>query len=599
MKTSVGVVTAFSDLMVAEIAVSGFTVFNHSGIKFYVRAKLYNTTIDQLMREYVARGEQVFQQIDGDFLIIIVDSNKITVVRDRHGAGSQFFYSDKYFSFDLMSFALSEQFESKPNLEALLTFTSIGYIPSPETALQGVKKLAPGEMLVFSFGITMVTDLFDYEQFIQNAGTSTLSIEEATAQYEILHLKAVSERVKAVTKVGLLLSGGYDSGGNIHALREVYKGDLVSFSIGFKDNPWTELPLAKILAEKYNSRHYEYEIDGSEILQLPQILRATGDPFQEGGLMVNFTAMRLVQSSGEMPDIILGGDGNDQHFGTSGKELALNWKLRQKSLSGWQHLYYNIGQKMSAFQKDNILFRTQFHNSKILHIQQSDVFGFSIEMLNKMNKQGIKIKQFKYLAAEHKKFITFDEYFYNRNYSIDIKQIIDEVILFKSSRMSELFNNHISFPYMSTDLYHFLNKMPVNHKFKGSLDDLAAGHGVSKFLHKNYLKPKLPVEITNRKKQGGFAPLPIFLKNNAQRVQLFNFIKNADAIKIIFKDKYIDELLQQYETIVSSKSYWFWFQQVKANQIINLLTLAVWWEMYINKNHAIQSIDELIQHKNR
>lgn len=594
MNTTVNTIFAFNDLLSSLISITGFECYDYKGHKFYVRAKLYSLAIDALMERYVTEGESVFQDVDGDFLMIIVSPNKVSVVRDRHGAGSQFFYSNKYFAMSLLSFSQSGNFDTKPNVEALLTFMSIGYIPSPETALQGVKKLAPGEMLVYQNANIEVSDLFGYEQYMENAGTSKISIEEATAKYEELHKKAIAQRIEGKSKVGLLLSGGYDSGGNISALREVYKGDVVSFSIGFKDNPWTELPLAKILAQKYDSRHYEYEIDGSEIMQLPQILRATGDPFQEGGLMVNFTAMRLVKESGEMPDIILGGDGNDQHFGTSGKELALNWKLRKKGLNGFQHLYYNVGQSLNIFQKDNILFRTQFHNSKILHIQESDVFGFSLSKLKKISKNSVKMKQFKYLSGMPTLFKNFDDYFYNRNYNIDIKQVIDEVILFKSSRMSELFSNQISFPYMSTDLYHFLNEMPVNYKFKGGLDELASGKGVSKFLHKNYLKPKLPTEITDRKKQGGFAPLPIFLKNNEQRAKLFSFIKKSDAVTTLFKEKCIVELLNQYDEIVRSTPYWFWYQQVKANQIINLITLSVWWEMYINQKFDIQSIDDLI-----
>ena len=166
--------------------------------------------------------------------------------------------------------------------------------------------------------------------------------------------------------------------------------------------------------------------------------------------------------------------------------------------------------------------------------------------------------------------------------------------MFKSSRMSELFGNNIAFPYMSTELYDFLSTLPVDYKFHGSLRQLSKGQGVSKYLHKKYLQPKLPTEITNRKKQGGFAPLPIFLKDDNQRKILFDFMKNSDAVKSLFKKDTIEDLLDKYDKTANSKSYWFWYQQVKANQIINLLTVVVWWEMFINKNRAINSINDLL-----
>ena len=455
-----------------------------------------------------------------------------------------------------------------------------------------MKKLGAGHLLTVDKSSQTDIDIFPASDYMKRVSTTKLTIDEATEEYERLHKKAIKERIGNETKIGLLLSGGYDSGGNISALRDVYDGEISSFSIGFKNNQWTELPLAKILSERYKSSHHDYEIEGSEIMNLPKIIAVTGDPFQEGGLMVNYTAMELVKKSDENPDLILGGDGNDQHFGTSGKELAIHWKMKQNGGKIFQKLFDSVGNS-TLFENDNILFRSEFHNRKILHIQQCDVFGFTQHQVNKINSVGVKMGEFSYLKSHPKKFNNFDEFFYNRNLNIDIKQVINEVILFKSSRMGELFENNISFPYMSTELYDFLNSLPVDYKFHGTLDELSKGKGVSKYLHKKYLKPKLPTEITDRKKQGGFAPLPIFLKDEKQRKQIFTFLRNSDLVKLMFKSKAIDNLLNQYEEASSSKSYWFWFQQVKANQVINLLTLAVWWEMFINKKTKIQSITEL------
>jgi len=595
MKKSNQFLSSFENLLNGDFeALSDFENLKSDKARLFIKGQLYGLTLNELLQNYVENGIKAFQTVDGDFLCILVESDKVSVVRDRHGAGSQLFYSAKYLSNSLLTFAGIDSFECKPNHEALLTFMSIGYIPSPLTSLIGVSKLNGGFILEYKDNEITTSDLFDYKSFMNKAGKSKLTIDEAVSEYEKLHKSAIESRIKGAQKVGLLLSGGYDSGGNISALRDVYQGDVVSYSIGFKDNPWTELPLAKILSERYKSRHYDYEIDGSEIMQLPQILSATGDPFQEGGLLVNFTVMQLVKKSGEQPEIILGGDGNDQHFGTSGKELAMHWKLKSKGVQFLQNWYDTLGDSISYFDKDSILFRTEFHNRKILHIQQSDTFGFSLRKLNNITLKGINIKNLKYLQNAPKSYKNFDDFFYNRNYNIDIKQVINEVILFKSSRMSELFGNQISFPYMSTDLYNFLNEMPVNYKFKGTLDELSAGKGVSKYLHKTYLKPKLPTEITDRKKQGGFAPLPIFLKDDTQRRALFAYLRKADGVKAIFKMDKIESLLNQYETIATSKSYWFWYQQVKANQIINLLTLAVWWEMYINKKTNLQNISELM-----
>jgi len=586
--------TQFQALQSTDFSsLSRFKHFTVGQDHLFTFGRFYNLKPETILPAFLQNGIPALKSLDGEFLLVIVQSKKILFLRDRHGAGKQLFYTQTHCATQLLDFMSIPGFVCKPDLEALFTFLGIGYIPSPATSLEGVNKLPGGCLLTFENNNISVTDLFNFDDFIQAAGSTRLTLDDATCEYERLHKKAIADRIENAAKVGLLLSGGYDSGGNISALRDLYQGDVVSYSIGFKDNPWTELPLAKILSERYRSKHYEYEIDGSEIMDLPQIVSALGDPFQEGGLMVNYTAMRLVQQSNEAPHVILGGDGNDQHFGTSGKELALHWKFKNNGARLVQQVFDKAGNN-SLFEKDNLFFRSEFHNRKILHIQQSDTFGFTKHQLSKLNKLGYKVPGHRYLQHSPDTYPSFDHFYFCRNYLVDIKQVINEVILYKASKMADLFSNNISFPYMSTELYEFLKQMPVSYKFHGTLEELSKGQGKSKFLHKRYLKSKLPTEITDRKKQGGFAPLPIFLKNREQRRIIFDVIEKSAAVEALFDKPKLSKFLAQYENIAASPGYWFWFKQVQANQIINLLTLVVWWEIFITGSKNIKSVADLL-----
>ena len=565
------------------------------GYTIYIFGEIYNykkeETAVNVLENYLEWGTASFKSLDGEFTLIIYSETKTEIYRDRHGAGPQVYYTKHIFSPFLKNMLLIKDFTPQPNLEAIFTFLSIGYVPSPMSSLQGVKKIPAGNVLTVENESKKLEALFTWEAFKEACSTpQDISEKEATEKYEELHQKAIKLRVKNKTKVGLLLSGGYDSGGNIAGLREVYTGDAFSYSIGFKDNPWTELPLAKVLSERFGTKHHEYEIDGSEIKDLPEIVEYLGDPFQEGGLMVNYAVMKLIGE--DKPDVILGGDGNDQHFGTAGKELAMNYSFRKKGYSVAQNLLSSAG-KMGIFDKDNIFFRTQFHNEKILNIQKSDNFGFKAHNLKKLSKNKQKFGPHKYLEVVPKTFKNFDDFYFVHNYFGDIKQVINEVILFKASKMASMFGNNLSFPYMNTEIYEFLKTMPRDYKCKGSLEDLSKGKGVTKFLHKNYLKPKLPTEITDRKKQGGFAPLPIFFKDDIQRKKLEDFILNSDATKQLFSEKYLLNFFEAYNENVKSGGYWFWYKQVKAFQFFNLLVVAVWWEIFIN-NKSVNDIKNFI-----
>jgi asparagine synthase (glutamine-hydrolysing) len=569
---------------------SDITSASAENITLFLCGNLYNlqskidTKAAELLKSYSTKGTESFKELDGEFTVIIYDGDETIIFRDRHGAGAQVFYNQQYFSSFLKNFLTVKSFQPEPNTEALFTFLSIGYIPSPMCSLKGISKIPAGHVLKVKNGEQKIESLFTWEDFKTSCSNPrNITVDDATAEYEQLHKKSILDRVKGKKTVGLLLSGGYDSGGNIAGLREVYNGDALSYSIGFKDNPWTELPLAKILSERFGTTHYEYEIDGTEIRELPDIVDYLGDPFQEGGLMLNYVAMKLIGDN--KPEIILGGDGNDQHFGTAGKELALHYSYKQKGFQPFQKLFQSTG-TLWLFNDDNILFRMQFHNEKILNIQKSDNFGFKQYELKKLIKDKTVIAPHKYLESVPKQFTSFDDFYNVHNYFGDIKQVINEVILFKASKMSSMFGNSLTFPYMSTEIYEFLKQMPRGHKCRGTLEEISKGKGTTKFLHKNYLESKLPPEITNRKKQGGFAPLPIFFKDDSQRKKLSDFILASDAAKALFSEKYLHEFFKSYNETAVPNGYWFWYKQVKAFQFFNLLVLAIWWEIFINKKDA-------------
>lgn len=543
-----------------------------------------------ILDEYIKNGLNSFKKLDGEFTILIVSETEFVAFRDRHGSGPQFFYSKDYFANALFYLSSVEGFQVEPDINALSQFLSLGYIPSPQTSLKGVQKLPGGSYVKVSKNGMQEDQLFPFDDFKSKYGTLKMSKEDAIVEYERLHKLGIKSRVEGAHTVGLLMSGGYDSGGNISALRDLYQGEVKTYSIGFKNNPWSELPLAAKLSEVFHSEHREYEIDGSEILQLPKIIQTIGDPFQEGGLMLNYVAMGLIGD--EKPDIILGGDGNDQLHGTAGKELALNYKLKKLGLAPVQTLLSGVLEN-KAFDRNNKLFRIKFHNEKIKNILKSDNFGFSTKEVKNLIQPGFEIGKHEYLSRIPNHIKDFDELFMVHNFFGDIKQVINEVILFKASRMAELHENALTFPYMSTDLYNFLATVPRDIKFFGSVDELSKGQGVSKYLHKSYLKPKLPVEITGRKKQGGFAPLPIFFRSKENRKLFTSIIQKSDIVKELLNEKSVNEFLSKYERESEKPSYWFWYEQVNAFKYFNLLMLVVWWEMMINKKE-ISTLTDLV-----
>ncbi|MBK7712943.1 MAG: hypothetical protein IPJ37_19905 [Bacteroidales bacterium] len=192
-----------------------------------------------------------------------------------------------------------------------------------------------------------------------------------------------------------------------------------------------------------------------------------------------------------------------------------------------------------------------------------------------------KIIPHSYLSLIPEKFSSYEELFLQRNYYLHLQHSVNEVILFKASRMSEFFNVNLAFSYTDLDIYHFLQQLPVNMRAKGSVEECLKGKGVAKYIHKVLVKPMLPDSVTNRPKQGGFSPLEIFFNTKERRSSIYRYIRKSAWAATLNKNSFLDDFFRQYESLASGKSYWFWYKQVKSNQLINLLIITLWWDRVI------------------
>lgn len=203
--------------------------------------------------------------------------DSVLIVRDRHGLADQVYYTDKYFASSLSLLTLTKGFEATPDYQALSSFLSIGYIATPCSAFSSVRKLGAGEVLTYKDGHMESGPLFPTDAIIP-VSSEEKTLEAYAEEYAALHIGAIRKRIGESSNVGILLSGGYDSGCNLAALRSFYNGDIRSYSIGFKGDNWTELPLARCMSETFRTIHTEYEMDGSEIKALPALVEQLGDP---------------------------------------------------------------------------------------------------------------------------------------------------------------------------------------------------------------------------------------------------------------------------------------------------------------------------------
>lgn len=573
-----------------NISFLNYEYFQQNNISLIFEGIIYNKTdlLTQFSMDKATNAQLVlkifekesyhgFKKINGKFLIIVQKNEKFWIARDRYGQGSMFYYSDKYFTNQFWQLKHFKELVFKPNKDALASYLMYSYIPSPLTSLEGINKLAGGDVLIKDGTSIKTESLFPFEEFTKDR--IKIDENEALEEYDRLFKLSIKRRIGDYKTVGALLSGGYDSGGNISTIPEVFDGPIKSYSIGFKDNPFSELPYARMMAEKINAEHNEYLMDGSETEDLPFLVKNLGDPFSESGWMLNNSAMKLVHDK-NLP-VVLGGDGSDQLFTAALREVAYKYKFKKNMMEPAQKIFASMAEN-SFFEKDNIFFKARFHNDKILNILAPDHFGFRKYQVRHL--LGENFINHPTLESIPKNFKTFDELFNTRNYFVDIKQNSTEIILFKASRISEMYGVNLAFTYIDEDVIQFVKSLPRTLKAKGSINDLAAGKGISKYLLKALIKPKLPKEVTSRKKQGGFSPLQIFFSDDEKRKKIYQLILNSEISEAFLNKSFIQQFFNSYD-LSTKGEYWFWYKQTMANRLINLLVLTLWWEIFMANNY--------------
>lgn len=539
---------------------------------------------EALCRAFERNDYKALDLFYGEFTFILVRHDLVLIGRDHAAAGLPVFYNDNYFSNRIDDFKAIPDFDFAPNPISVHYFLHLGAVTPPHTIIKGVNQLPAGSLLIYSNKSLKIHSLHSFEKYASRFGTLKIPEEEAAREIERLHQNAIKRRIAGKKKIAFLLSGGYDSGGNLAAFRQISQAEAKGYSIGFKDDPWSELPLASLLSKTFNLQFNQYLIDGSEINELPVIMDFFSNPFQENGLMVNYTVMKMLKDEGN--DIILGGDGNDQVYGTGMPEMAMHFMAARFGLKPFQHLL--AGLIKIAGTKSGYLTKIDFHNKRVLEGNSHTSFGFSRGELNKLLQKPEPGKiETDIIKSNGLKIKSFDDNFVAGAYFKSLVNDGFDLIIFKAAGMSRLFNQPLSFPYMDKDMLDFVSKLPRQMRIAGTPKEIAKGAGKSKYLHKRYLKSRLPKEITERKKQGGFAPLPIFFKDDKQRQMIFGIIRNSDMAKSLFNANYLEQVLKEYEKIATSSDVWFWHKQSMAFRIFNLLTLAIWWDIHLNNKTGI------------
>ena len=211
------------------------------------------------------------------------------------------------------------------DMEGLELYLQLEYIPAPWTIYRGIRKLPPAHYAVFDrngFRTERYWDV-DYTKKI------TISEQAALDGLEEKLTEAVRLRMIADVPLGALLSGGVDSSVVVALMAKLSGEPVHTYSIGFREEAFNELPFAKQAADICRTAHHPKVVKGAVEHLLPMLARHYGEPYADSSAMPSFL---VCQAARRHVTVAMNGDGGDELLGGYPRYWLSPAKLRIASM---------------------------------------------------------------------------------------------------------------------------------------------------------------------------------------------------------------------------------------------------------------------------
>ena len=267
------------------------TIYNYPELREELRQQGYHFFSDGdsevILKAYAAWGEKCVERLHGMFAFAIWEmrAQRLFLARDRLGIKPLYYaHTPQGFNFASNIQALLAGGGVDSSIDAIglhNQFTLHAVIPAPRTILQGVRKLAPGYSLTIESNGKVSERC--YWQLTACRPEQPRSEGEWIESIHDALRKSVRRRLEiADVPVGVLLSGGLDSSLLVGLLAEEGVEDILTFSVGFEDQPeekGSEFEFSDQVVERYRTRHHKYRIPNDQVLQrLPEAISQMAEP---------------------------------------------------------------------------------------------------------------------------------------------------------------------------------------------------------------------------------------------------------------------------------------------------------------------------------
>lgn len=546
-------------------------IYNHLDVrKKHQLACLTNSDTETILHAYSKLGPDCLQDFDGMFALAIFDSqrNELFLARDRAGKKPLYYYTDgKKMMFASELNSIRSQIDLEINEDHLHQYVRMGYFYKASTCYKNVYELPAGSYATVSLNKpeVHVKRWWDIHHFY--ASPVKDDFETALQKVDGMLQLAVRRRVESSDlEVGSFLSGGIDSG-IVSAIAKQYNSTLQTFTVSF-DGEYDEAPLAKLVADKYQTRHHEIKISFDNLMNdIEGILCNYGEPFFDSSAIPSYYVSREAK---KYLTVILNGDGGDELFGGYRRYVPFakydffNPGFGVKNIASLMHLFMPVSHDKKS--KYNFLYRlTDLARKNGLDTYLSATID-SFEGLDKYLSAGPGI--LKSVATDFDQINKSRLSGLQKIMNLDFDNILPGDLLVKMDIATMAHSLEGRSPLLSRELLEYVPTISDNLKINGQQ---------TKYLLRQLAAKYLPSELINQPKRGFEIPLKKWIDGQLKDM-IAGYILSSDAYCARFvKPGFIQDLWDRKINTGDEK---------RAKIIWTLFALEVWYQkVYIGKKY--------------
>lgn len=455
-----------------------------------------NSDTEVIVHGYKQWGEDVLNRLNGMFGLAIWDARRQRLILARDPFGIKLIYyriedGRLYFGSEIRAVLAATEQRADVDPNAVNLFLRHRYTPSPYTMYAGIRKLAPGSMLIAEKGTTRLKHWY---RFAPSPFSPPKSEHQAQDELLELYKQSMKRHLLSDVPVGLLLSGGMDSG-MLLALMNLYGKSWPTYTVGYGSSyADDELADAGKTAAYFSSSHTSVNLN-REIFEdvLHSIVSCLEEPIASSSVVPMYF---VCKRASEDVKVALIGQGPDELFGGYRRHLGVRYGALWGAMPSWMRA--PLTSSIMALPRNETLKRG-IHSLDIPERSRRYQQVLSLlpgDQINSLFQDGVLDQNAgdKILDCWQDLLPLMQETDELGGLQfLEMRSTLPDELLMFGDKLSMAHGLEARVPYLDKEIVEYVERLPAKFKVR---------NGSRKWLHRRVCGSLLPAEIMKRKKRG-------------------------------------------------------------------------------------------------